>query len=225
MPKATRFFAGTLAFLAAVSLSAADFTVKVTTTPVPKDVSADVKKTLGKNCIQLSTGGKPWLECWMRPAMPLKAKPANPEKALDALATSTLIGVVRVHKSGRDYRDDDLYMGVFTMRYGKIPGDGNHLGATDYPYFAVLIPVTKDPKLDTYKTFKTMTKASLKETAAEHPMIISLRPAKKAGAEPAIIEPAPEHRSILFGAIGALKGSKTAIPFPLQVVFEGFGEQ
>ena len=133
MPKATRFFAGTLAFLAAVSLSTADFTVKVTTTPVPKDVSADVKKTLGKNCIQLSTGGKPWLEFWMRAPLPLKAKPANPEKALDALATSTLIGVVRVHKSGRDYRDDDLYMGVFTNRYVKNPVDGNQLGATDNP--------------------------------------------------------------------------------------------
>ena len=215
----------TLLIAIALPLTAAEFAVKVATTPVPKDVSAAVKKTLGKNCIQLSMGEKPWLEFWLRASLPLNAMPTKPEKALDALATATLLGVVRVHKSGRDYRDDDLYRGVFTMRYGKIPGDGNHLGATDYPYFAVLIPVTKDPKLDTYKTFKTMTKASLKETAAEHPMIISLRPAKKAGAEPAIIEPAPEHRSILFGAIGALKGSKTAIPFPLQVVFEGFGEQ
>ena len=211
--------------LIAMPLAAAEFSVKVTTTPVPKDVSAAVKKTLGKDCIQLSIGGKPWLEFWLRAPLPLKAKPAKPEKALDALATATLMGVVRIHKSGRDYRVDDLYKGVFTMRYGKIPGDGNHLGATDYPYFAVLIPATKDPKLDTYKTFKTMTKASLMETASEHPMILSLRPAKKAAAQPTIIEPAPEHRSILLAASGALKDAKTAIPIPLQVVFEGVGEQ
>jgi len=208
-----------------LQLNAAEFSVKVTATPAPNDVSADVKKTLSKNCITLSIGEKPWLEFWLRKPLPLKAKPAKPEKALDALATATLMGVVRVHKSGRDYRDDDLYKGVFTMRYGKIPGDGNHLGATDFPYFAVLIPATKDPKLDTYKSFKTMTKASLKDTAAEHPMILSLRPARKAGGKPTIIEPAPEHKSILLTAIGAMKGSKTAIPFPLQVVFEGFGEQ
>ena len=211
--------------LIAMPLAAAEFSVKVTTTPVPKDVSAAVKKTLGKDCIQLSIGGKPWLEFWLRAPLPLKAKPAKPEKALDALATATLMGVVRVHKSGRDYRDDDLYQGVFTMRYGKIPGDGNHLGATDFPYFAVLIPAKKDPKLDTYKTFKTMTKASLKDTASEHPMILSLRPAKKAAATPTIIEPAPEHRSILLKTAGQLKGDKKRIEIPLQVVFEGFGEQ
>ena len=214
-----------IAALFAINLQAAEFTVKVTTTPVPKDVSATIKKTLGKDCIQLSIGDKPWLEFWLRASLPLKAKPVKPEKALDALATATLMGVVRVNKSGRDYRDDDLFKGVFTMRYGKIPGDGNHLGATDYPYFAVLIPATKDPKLDTYKTFKTMTKASLMETASEHPMILSLRPAKKAAAQPTIIEPAPEHRSILLAASGALKDAKTAIPIPLQVVFEGVGEQ
>ena len=211
--------------LIAMPLAAAEFSVKVTTTPVPKDVSAAVKKTLGKDCIQLSIGGKPWLEFWLRAPLPLKAKPAKPEKALDALATATLMGVVRVHKSGRDYRDDDLYQGVFTMRYGKIPGDGNHLGATDFPYFAVLIPAAKDTKLDTYKTFKTMTKASLKDTSSEHPMILSLRPAKKATAKPTIIEPAPEHRSILLKTAGQLKGDKKRIEIPLQVVFEGFGEQ
>ena len=207
----------------ALPLAAADFSVKLTATPLPTDVSADVKKTLGKDCITLTIGGKPWLEFWLRAPLPLKAKPSKPEKALDALATATLMGVVRVHKSGRDYRDDDLYKGVFTMRYGKIPGDGNHLGASDYPYFAVLIPAKKDPKLDTYKTFKTMTKASLKETAAEHPMILSLRPAKKTTAKPAIIEPAPEHKSILLTAAGALKDVK--LPIPLQIVFEGIGEQ
>ena len=151
--------------------------------------------------------------------------PTKPEKALDALATATLLGVVRVHKSGRDYRDDDLCRGVFTMRYGKIPGDGNHLGATDYPYFAVLIPAAKDLRLDTYKTFKSMTKASLKETAAEHPMILSLRPAKKAGGKPTIIEPAPEHKSILLAASGKLKDAKAPVAIPLQIVFAGFGEQ
>ena len=215
----------TLAALFAINLQAAEFSVKVTTTPVPKDVSADVKKTLNQECIQLSIGGKPWLEFWLRVPLPMKAKPGKPEKALDALATTTLMGVVRVHKSGRDYRDDDLYQGVFTMRYGKIPGDGNHLGATDFPYFAVLIPAKKDPKLDTYKTFKTMTKASLKDTAAEHPMILSLRPAKKATAKPTIIEPAPEHKSILLAAIGALKDAKAPVTIPMQIVFEGAGEQ
>jgi hypothetical protein len=211
--------------LIAMPLVAADFSVKVTATPVPKDVSAAIKKTLGKDCIQLSIGDKPWLEFWLRTPLPLKAKPAQPEKALDTLATATMMGVVRVHKSGRDYRDDDLYKGVFTMRYGKIPGDGNHLGATDYPYFAVLIPAKKDPELDTYKTFKTMIKASLKDTASEHPMILSLRPAKKAAAKPAIIEPAPEHKSILLAAVGALKDAKANVAIPMQIVFEGFGEQ
>ena len=215
----------TLLIAIALPLTAAEFAVKVATTPVPKDVSAAVKKTLGKNCIQLSMGEKPWLEFWLRAPLPLNAMPAKPEKALDVLATATLLGVVRVHKSGRDYRDDDLYRGVFTMRYGKIPGDGNHLGATDYPYFAVLIPAAKDLRLDTYKTFTSMTKASLKATAAEHPMILSLRPAKKAGGKPTIIEPAPEHKSILLAASGKLKDAKAPDAIPLQIVFAGFGEQ
>jgi len=56
----------TLLIAIALPLTAAEFAVKVATTPVPKDVSAAVKKTLGKNCIQLSMGEKPWLEFWLR---------------------------------------------------------------------------------------------------------------------------------------------------------------
>jgi hypothetical protein len=71
--------------------------------------------------------------------------------ALDQFIQPSLIGIVEVPEESRDYRDDELFKNVFTMRYGLRPDDGNHLGTSDYRHFAVLIPADQDQKLNGMK--------------------------------------------------------------------------
>jgi len=164
------------------------------------------------------------MEFWFRSPVPVKAKPASLAKCLDAIRQPTLIGVVQVHQELRDYRDDELYEGVHTIRFGLQPEDGNHLGTSEFSYFAVLIPTKLDCELDGIGTYKKLTKKSSQETSSEHPMIMSLRPVKSADGElPSLHEPAPDHKSVRIKLPAkTADGSKTEIVFEL--VYEGMGE-
>ena len=111
------------------------------------------------------------------------------------------------------------------MRFGKILADGNHLGASEFPYFAVLIPAAKDKAIDGITTFKNMTQASAKETSSEHPMVMSLRPLKeKPATVPVVTEPAPDHRSLVIVMTGKPDGADQPSELVLAIVFEGTGK-
>ena len=201
----------------------ADLTTKAEKKAPPAAVSKAVQATLGETCYQVVEKGKPLFEFWLSQKIPLKEAPASVEAGLDALATASLIGVVRIHRELRDYRDDELSQGIFTMRFGKIPADGNHLGASEYPYFAVLISVAKDREIDGIKTYKKLTRSSAKETASEHPMIVSLRPIEKKPPKiPTLTQPIDEHKCIVVPAKGKTGDEEAELIF--EIVVEGLGE-
>jgi hypothetical protein len=203
----------------------AEVAARSETKPPPEEVSDAVKSTLGKQCHQVVKDGELVLEFWPRENLPVTGKPASIDKALDTLATASLFGVVRLHRELRDYRDDKLAKGVYTMRFGKILADGNHLGASEFPYFAVLIPAAKDKAVDGINTFKSMTQASAKETSSEHPMVISLRPVKEKPPNiPAVTEPAPDHKSLVVVMTGKPEGADQPSELLLAIVFEGTGK-
>jgi hypothetical protein len=206
------------------SSSPAEVVAKTEKKAPPEVVSDAIKKVLGDTCHQLVEGDKPLIEFWFCAPVPLKEKPESIEKGLDSLNMASLLGVVRIHKDLRDYRDDDLSKGVHTIRYGKIPSDGNHLGTSEYPYFAVLIPAADDTEIDGIKSFKSLTKASAKNTASEHPVIMSLRPVKKKPSEvPSLAESAAEHKGIVVSISGKPAG-REEVELVFEVVFEGVGE-
>ena len=203
----------------------AELTAKAEKKEPPIEVSEAVKATLGEPCYQIIDEGQPLFEFWLSKSLPLKENPSSIENGLDAPAMASLIGVVHIHKKLRDYRDDELQQGIFTMRFGKIPADGNHLGASEYPYFAVLIPAEKDQAIDAINSYKKMTRASSKETASEHPMIMSLRPIKKKPSQiPALTEPVEEHKCLVVSAKGKVDGSDKETELIFEIVVEGFGE-
>jgi len=198
------------------ALSAADLAVSVSDKEPPKELGDAIRPTLPAKAVQVLDGNKPAFEFWFVKEVPLKSKPASLAKALDALAPATLLGAVSVSSATRDYRDDELPAGVYTIRFALQPQDGNHSGSTDYNYFAVLVPARLDPAPDALTTYKAVVKASAKETSTEHPHVMSLRPATaEAGDQPQIKEPAPEHKSLLLKLPAKAGAEKTALAFEL----------
>ena len=210
--------------LAASFVSAADFAVKVTDKEPPKELDASIRGVLQSKAIQLLDGDKPAFELWLRKEVPLQAKPESAAKALEGIKQATLLGAVSLPASQRDYRDDEIPAGVYTTRFAFQPQDGNHLGTAEFSYFAVLTPVKLDTKLDGIADYKQLVKASSKETSTDHPIIISLRPpSAEAGDTPKIVEPAPEHKSILLKV--PAKAGADAAPLAFEIVFEGKGHK
>jgi hypothetical protein len=210
--------------MATATCSAASLTLKVVDKDPPKELNPSIAATLQKSAVQLLEGDKPVFEFWFAAELPLTAKPASPDKALDVLKQAALVGAVSVAKNMRDYREDPLSAGVHTMRFVLQPQDGNHLGTAEFSYFTALVPAKIDTKPDGLADYKAVVKASSKETSTDHPVILSLRPASSADGEfPKLNEPAPEHKSVRVKIPAKFGEEKTTLVF--DVIYEGKGHK
>src|SRR5437660_4378492 len=169
---------------------AAELALKVAEKPPPGELDASIRNRLQAKAIQLLDGEKPAYEFWFSTEVPLQAKPASAAKALDTVKETTLLGAVSVASAKRDYRDDELPAGIYTIRFALQPQDGDHLGTAEYAYFGVLVSAKLDTKPDGFPEYKALVKASAKGVGAEHPVILSLRPASSDEGEfPKLSEP------------------------------------
>jgi len=204
--------------------NAADLTLKVADKEPPKELGTAISLLLQKKAVQLLDGGQPTYEFWFVTELPLQSKPAGLAKALDSVKQATLLGAVSVPKSQRDYRDDELAPGIYTLRLVLQPQDGNHLGTAEFNWFAALVPAKLDTTPDGITDYKSLVKASSKETATDHPLILSLRPAATGEGElPKLNEPATEHKSVRVKIPAKAGAEKTDLMF--EVVYEGKGHK
>jgi hypothetical protein len=207
---------------AAVSAWGAQLTLKTADKGPPEGVAEPIAKGLESKAIQVLDGDKVVYEFWFRKDLPVKAKPDSTAKALDNLEEMSLMGIAVVGEGRRDYKDNEIAPGAYTMRFGLQPQDGDHLGTSEFPYFAVLIPAKVDTEPAGIKTFKSMVKASSKGTASGHPVVLSLRPVQKqAGDSPALSEPAPDHKAIDLRVPAKAAGSDPAFPISFEIVVQG----
>ena len=87
---------------------AADLTLKVVDKDPPKELNAAIRAKLQTKVIQLLDGENPAVEFWPVTEVPLQAKPASDDKALESVKQATLFGTVVISKAQKDYRDDEV---------------------------------------------------------------------------------------------------------------------
>jgi hypothetical protein len=97
--------------------------------------------------------------------------------------------VVQVNKGTAfsDFRKQPLAPGLYTVRYGQQPQDGNHVGTSDFSDFLLALPAGDDKsskKLDSVKDLQTLSAAA---AGTAHPAILQLLPSEqKTPAKPAL---------------------------------------
>ena len=96
----------------------------------------------------LATGGQQvavgsqTLEFWWVKSLPLRAESA--QVSWESVEEGTLVGAVELSASYTDVRGMTLKPGVYTLRYGIQPADGNHLGVSAHREFLLLSPGAAD---------------------------------------------------------------------------------
>src|SRR5437588_12634494 len=134
----------------------------------------------------------PAIQVWYRKEVPAQPKNASADAIYDRLAESTLLGVIYFSKPAQDYRDQTVPAGFYTLRYGLMPNDGNHLGVAPSRDFALLVKVADDPGPDVQPKFAELVALSRKATGTNHPGPMNLvQP--ESDAAPAIIKDDQEH--------------------------------
>src|SRR5829696_6497017 len=108
----------------------------------------------------------------LRHATPAQAKPAGPEGAVlfPVLQEGVLLGALRFPGEGHDYRDQTIASGVYTLRYGLLPVNGDHLGVSPNRDYALLLPAAKDKELAPLAR-KTLEERSAEAAGTSHPAV------------------------------------------------------
>ena len=112
-------------------------------------------------------------EIWLRKATPTSEKPSGPKGAIQFpfLADGELLGILEFAEEGHDYRDQSIAKGVYTMRYGLQPVNGDHLGVSTYRDYVLLLPASKDKALSP-PTRKQLEERSAESAGTSHPAVV-----------------------------------------------------
>jgi hypothetical protein len=194
------------------------YTVKVAdSTPAPKELAEPIQKLLGDRSIQLlDSKGEVTLELWFCKEVPAKATDAQVKNGLTyrELAESTVLGAVRVAKQITDFRKQKIRPGVYTLRLGYQPMDGDHMGTAPHSEFCLLSPAAEDKSADIMET-KALQEMSAKTTNG-HPGVMLLFPGKDAS-EPKIVSKGEGNWVLQFKQDVSVEGKKATLGIALTV--------
>ncbi len=204
-----------------VSAAAEDLALSTVEKAAPDAVAEEIRAVLDAKALVLSDGAQPVWEFWFRTAVPLASAPAAGKPGFDAIKKTTLLGVLQLHREQRDFKDNVIEKGVYTMRYATQPEDGNHMGTATSPHFVILLPVSFDTTLETTMDNEKMADESSASSVAEHPMNLNLQPLGAEGSVPAIGE-GTEDSKVLNVELNAEAAGAT-VPLRFGLVFEGKG--
>lgn len=131
------------ALLALASADAADFSV-LPGAPLPESVPDAARGMVAQEGVSVQSGDAAVVRFWMRTA-PFAGDPASGFGVrFDNIPEGAFLGVVEFPDRGSDFREQAVPPGLYTIRFGLHPEDGNHMGVAPSRDFALLAPVDKD---------------------------------------------------------------------------------
>ncbi|MBC8115741.1 MAG: hypothetical protein H7062_15255, partial [Candidatus Saccharimonas sp.] len=188
----------------------------------PVGLADKVSAALNPSGQQIAVGGATIGSVWLVKQVEAKAdfKPSLSVKY--PLTPGQLVGAIEVVKKSEftDFRGQDVAAGVYTLRYGQQPVDGNHVGTSDLADFLLAIPAKLDTDPALLKMSEAMHKLSAKTSGSNHPAIFSLLPPKPDEKTPALTHDTGKHFWILSLTADG-KAGDAAIKVPLRVVIVG----
>ena len=143
---------------------------------LPAAVAEPLKSILSPAGVRVLNGrGNTWCEVWIRREIADSGQPASPEAVYPGFHSGVLLGLMRFPEGGADFRGLPVGKGTYTMRYGVIPQDGNHVGAAPIVDFVLLIPLSEDTRApDAHLTSEELVELSKKASGTHHPTVINL---------------------------------------------------
>jgi hypothetical protein len=202
-------------------LAAPAYSIKtLADTAPPKQLSDAVRKVLDNRCIQLQDGkGNTIAEVWLAKEPVGKATAEQIKNGLTyrEFPQSTILGAIRVAKAMQDYKKQKIPAGVYTLRLGIQPEDGDHMGTSPYNEFALLCPADQDKKTDLLEV-KDLRELSAK-TTDNHPGVFVLFPAEKdAGDKPKLVSKTGGHWVVFVKMTVKVGDKKATLPFGLNLI-------
>jgi hypothetical protein len=213
------------AFTMATRAEAADYKVEPLNEKPPAELSEAVAKTLSPTGIRVSDAkGNPHCDLWLAAQWTVKADFKPSADHLYPFEVGQLLGAIRYAGKVEDFRKQPMTKGVYTVRYGLQPQDGNHVGTSDTRDFLVLIK-SKDDTDAKAMVEETLFKKAAAAAGTTHPAMLAL---KRAGEKPAKL-PGLRHDEEkelwIVQVVSMAKAGDKASELPLEIVVVGHAEE
>lgn len=154
---------------------AQEYDVEALKEGAPAEVAEAVRKEMSPAGLRVfvKDGKKPLADLWLRAATPLENAPEQLAVKYTALKPGTLVGVIRYHAKGGDYKNQSIPAGLYTLRYGIQPEDGDHQGVSETKDFLLVCPASADASPQVVAG-EDLVKLSAKTLGKKHPAALWL---------------------------------------------------
>lgn len=186
----------------------------------PKELSEAMQKLLSPQVLIVANEqGKDLAEVWYRKEIPAIASDAQLKAGLNyrAIAQGEFIGAIRFKEDAADYRKQKIKAGVYTLRLGYQPLDGDHAGSSQFTEFVLLLKATDDasPKA---LTMEELFEKSMTAAGTTHPAVFMLFPNAKPAADPQVLDKGGNHVVLYTKNELSVSGKSQPFGFGLTVV-------
>ena len=218
-----------LLFTNATRATAQEHRVEAVDKPAPADnVPKEIHSQLAKTGLRVLRGtSRTVCELWFCQKLPTTAKFKPTPDRLYPFEPGQLIGVLRFPRRGNDFREQQISRGVYTLRYGLQPIDGNHVGTSPTRDFLLLVKAEDDAPQKQW-TADELNEASAAAAGSSHPAMLCLQPATSERSQPTMKHDEERDWWILqFRAQAAPSGSAEAAtePLPIDLIIVGHADE
>ena len=205
---------------------AADYRVETAETLTSDHVPASVREALQPKGVRLLEGDTLLFELWLSAAVPVKSSGGGAGDVLyGALPRGAWVGVLHFPRQGADFRGQPIRPGYYSLRYGHVLQDGNHMGVSVYRDFVLLASAAADTEIERALGMDEIFELSRKASGTGHPAILSLSvpAAGKSAEQPGLVQDDMGHWVVQTGS-KAKSDSGDAAEFPFSIVLVGQAE-
>ena len=183
--------------------------------PVPQLAPA-LAARFGPGGVRVTANGVELMFWWVK-ELPLK--PAGSATAWSDVEEGALVGSVKVASDVRDIRGKIVKAGLYTLRYGIQPANGDHLGVSPYREFLLLSPaaIDKDPAPAGHDGAVDLSKETI---GGSHPAVWSIDPPVAQDAPLTVHTTDLGHKSVIM-EVPVTRGGKPAGTLRFGVVVIG----
>lgn len=140
----------------------------------PAEAAAPILAALNKSGTKIvADNGSVYAEIWLRAAIPSGPNTGESSVTLPTIPPGALLGVLRFGAKANDRRGQTIAAGVYTLRYGNYPVNGNHQGVAPQRDFLILAPAALDKSADAVSDFDGLMDLSRKASRTPHPAVLS----------------------------------------------------
>ncbi len=160
---------------------------------VPAELAPDLAARFAPGGARATANGI-GLTFWWVKDVPLKAGSSTTWADVDEGA---LVGAVKIDRDFRDIRGKIIKAGVYTLRYGIQPQNGDHLGVSPFRDFLLLSPtgIDKDPAPHGHDGTVDLSKETI---GGSHPAVWSIDPPETKDAALSVHTTDLGHKALVF---------------------------